>query len=108
VRPKITAEIEKTVTTVENDSGDVTITKKGKFKGFDKGLRDYILKGAMEVKVGATVSVGQFPEGQPDAGQWAIQLIVSPFPEKEFADEMADKLTPIIEGYLESKALKPQ
>ena len=52
------------------------------------------------VKVGASVNVGQYPEGHAEEGKWAVQVMISPFANEQQANHIADQVLPIIEGLL--------
>ncbi len=103
-KPKVTAHLEKPVTTIDQDSGDVRVTRKGVMKGFGKGPEEFIKKG-VTVSVGAEINVGQFPDGHQYAGHWAVQVLISPFPSQILANATADRVLPIIEGLLGIKGI---
>jgi hypothetical protein len=106
-KPKVTAHLDKPVTTIDGETGDVSVTRKGVMKGFGKGLEEFIQKG-MKVSVGAEIFVGQFPDGHKDAGHWAVQIMISPFPSQIVANATADRVLPIIEGLLGIKGITQQ
>jgi hypothetical protein len=87
-----TVTIDERTTTIDNDTGDVQKTVKGKFNGFGQGLRDYVMKGPKQATPDVTVNVGQLPAGHLKEGKWAVQIIVSAFDEKEDAETVADRL----------------
>ncbi len=99
--------IEKTDTTIDGKTGDVTVTKKGKAEGFGRGLQEFIRKGVSQ-KIGADIRVGQLPPGHTDEGKWAVQVNILAFDSKVLADKFAEQATPIIEGMLGAKALVQQ
>jgi len=103
---KVAAELEKSVVTVDQKTGDAHVTRKGKFKGFGKGFADWL--NGESVQVGASFSVGQYPAGHPQEGEWAVQIMLSPVPDKRHADKLCDAIVPIIEGFLGSKAVVSQ
>lgn len=108
----VKAEVEPKVTTIDQESGEVEVTRKGKLTGIGEGFREYINKAAKHKNkvqnVGATVNTGEYPVGHEHEGKWAIQIIVGPLTDKESADVLADRLTPTIEGFLGGRAFKPQ
>jgi hypothetical protein len=107
-RSKVTAHLDKPVTTIVQETGDIAVTRKGVMKGFREGFQDYLKKGNVTQSVGAEVNVGQFPPGHKDEGKWAVQIMLSSFDTQDLANEYADRVTPIIEGVLGAKAFKPQ
>ena len=108
-KPKVTAHLEKPVTTIDGDTGDVTVTRKGVMKGFGKGLTEFIQKGgAVTVSIGAEIFVGQIPPGKKDAGKWAVQVMIQSFDSRELANATADRVLPIIEGILGVKGITQQ
>ena len=108
-KPKVTAHLDPHVTTIDGKTGHVTVSRKGEFKGFGRGMAEFIQKGgAVTVSVGADVNVGQFPDGHKHAGKWAVQVLISPFDSKELANATADKVLPIIEGLLGVRGMKVQ
>ena len=104
----VKAELEPKTTTIDQASGEVSVERKGVFRGIGQGFKDHLAKAAKIQKIGAVVNVGEYPAGHVHEGQWAIQIIVGPAMDKESADLLADRLTPIIEGFLGGKALKIQ
>ena len=102
----VTAIMTKAQTTIDGNSGDVTVSRSGVFKSFGKGFRGYVMRGPQHVSVGAQTVVGQLPQGHPEAGKWAVQVSIFPFDTKILANEMADgRITPLIESLLGGKAV---
>jgi len=104
-KPKVTAHLDKPVTTIDADTGDVTVTRKGQLKGFGKGFQDY-LRGSID-HVEIEGNVGQFPEGHPREGKWAVQIMLSYCETKEQADALCDKAVPIVQKALRTPAAPP-
>ena len=102
---KPTAHLEKPVTTIDNDTGDVTVTRKGEVKGFGQGFRDY-LRGSV-VHVSIEGNVGQFPPGHPNEGKWAVQIMLSYVETKEQADALCDKIVPVVQKALRGAVPPP-
>lgn len=46
------------------------------------------------IGVSMTVNTGQYPEGHPQAGRWAIQIMVDSFDTEEAAAVVADRVAP--------------
>ena len=93
--PKVTAAIERRQVTIDNDTGEAQVEVRGKFKGFGKGFRDYVMGSSQEVAL--TTNTGAYPAGHEHAGKWAVQMIVGPLDSEEAAAALADKLTPAVE-----------
>ena len=93
-KPKVTAHLEKPVTTIDNATGESNVTRKGVLKGFGKGFQDY-LKGSI-VQVDVETNTGQFPDTHVHAGKWAVQILLSPCDTQEQANALAGKITPIV------------
>ena len=72
-KPKVVAEVESREVTIDQRSGVDEITVKGTIKGFGQRFRDYISKSVWQGDV--TVNTGQYPEGHPRAGRWAMGII---------------------------------
>lgn len=88
----VKAVIDKRETTIDNVTGDVQKTVKGKVKGFDDGLRRYVEQGSKTVSPDISIAVGQYPEGHPAHPQWAVQILASPFDTQEDADLSAARI----------------
>jgi hypothetical protein len=82
---KVTAHIEKQVTTLDHDTGEVTLSGKGALKGIGGGFRDYVTRGPKQAEATVVVQTGQYPVGHPLAGKWAVQIMLSPFDTEEDA-----------------------
>lgn len=107
-KAKVAAIMGKPETTIDADTGNVRVTRQGVMKGFGKGFRDYVMKGNVSQQIGAEVKVGQFPEGHELAGKYAVQIMLQAFDKREYANDYADRVTPIIEGVLGTKAIVTQ
>lgn len=105
----VKAIIEKRVTTIDNDTGEIRRDVAGTVKGFGDGLRQHIMKGQNVAQtVGAHLAIGQLPPGHAEEGKWCVQINLLAFDKKEYAEEMADRVLPIIEGILGTKAVTQQ
>lgn len=91
---KVKAHIEGRQTTIDGDAVHQTV--RGTMKGFGRGLHDYIQRGGQEVRAEIEVNVGMYPAGHARAGQFAVQIMVSPFADREAADTIADRLTNVV------------
>src|SRR5260221_14105778 len=87
-------------TTINNETGDIEIENvgglaKGVVKGFGTGLREYLdkAKKAPAVECAIETNVGMYPEGHAYAGQFAVQVMVFPFLDREAAEMIADRVT---------------
>lgn len=105
-KPGVTAEIVARETEIDGATGDVTKTVVARMGGFGEGLKRHLAAGAAALKGGApaikadiTVNVGQYPHGHPEAGRWAVQVMVASFDDKGTAELIADRLqVPIYEA----------
>jgi len=88
----VKAVIDKRETTIDNETGDVRKDVKGTVKGFRDGFKRYLEQGARIVQPDIAVSVGQFPEGHPAYPSWAVQILMTPFENKEDAEATADRM----------------
>lgn len=106
----VAAIMAKPVITIHEDMGTVEVSRRGVFKGFGPDFRRAITGGNKQqtVKIGADIQTGQFPEGHPEAGKWAVQVRFQPFDSQETANIYADNLTPVIEQVMGTKALVRQ
>lgn len=98
-KPFVTAEIVARETEIDGKTGDVTKTVVARLGGFGSGLRRHLAGQAAaiagkvpEIKADITINVGQYPHGHPEAGRWAVQVMVASFEDKETADLVADRL----------------
>ena len=76
------AKLEPKVTTIDQASGEISVERKGTFKGIGEGFKDYLNKKNKVQRVGAVVNTGEYPEGHEHEGKWAIQIIVGPLTDK--------------------------
>ena len=98
-KPKVVAEVESREVTIDQRSGVDEITVKGKIKGFGQRFRDYISKSVWQGDV--TVNTGQYPEGHPRAGRWAIQIMIDDFETQDDANTLADRMTPRLKALVQ-------
>jgi hypothetical protein len=109
--PKVTAHLQKPATIIDQDSGNVTVLRKGVMKGFGQALKEQIAKGNVFATVTTEVNTGKYPDDHPDpdkAGKWAVQIVLGGMDKESTAVALADRLTPILEGFLGGKALRAQ
>jgi hypothetical protein len=97
-KPKVTAYLEKSRTTIDNATGNVLTERAGVLKGFGKGFQDYLKWSIVQVDI--ETNTGQFPDTHVHAGKWAVQILLSPCDTQEQANVLADKLTPIVRNAL--------
>ena len=99
-KPKVVAEVESREVTIDQRSGVDEITVKGKIKGFGQRFRDYISKSVWQGDV--TVNTGQYPEGHPRAGRWAIQIMID---DRNSIRDRAHRLAPVIWSMTDPKGI---
>lgn len=99
-KPKVTAELAKSVTTIDGTTGDVTTTRAGKLRGFGKGFAEYLSKAPKTVMPDVVINTGTYPEGHKKASTWAVQIMIEPLDNEMDAITVADRVASVIKAEL--------
>ena len=97
---KVTAVVQQSETTIHQKEGTIQETRKGVFRGFGAGLKDYVMKGGKTQDLAVTVNTGSYGAGHKNEGKWAVQIMVDVFDNQEDANVVADRLAAQIKQLL--------